>query len=434
MKRHLPAIILLGAFVATLAVWLPTSAPFVLSGDPAKVMIAFGRLAGLLLQLALLAQLILIGRVAWIERLFGHDKMNRVHRVLGYSLASLLVLHPLLLSLGYASFARVGPLTQFLNFLTQWEDVALAAVGAAILTAVVLIAVPPVRRRLPYEWWYASHLFVYVALISVFAHQLNGADVSTGRGTHIWVALNLAVALLYASYRFGRPIYRYWRHRFRVERVVEEAPNVHSVYIAGRDMASFRFEPGQFANWYFFQKDFIFSHPFSFSAAPDGERLRITVKSVGNFTRKVRELRPGTPVVVDGPLGTFTAAAAETGKYLFIAGGIGITPIRSMLEGLSRNGGADATLIYGVRTVSDAALRFELERFAPRTHLVLSDEKREGYESGRVGAALVERLVPDFRDRDAYLCGPVPMMESMATQLVAAGVPRSRVHYEKFSY
>jgi NAD(P)H-flavin reductase len=164
---------------------------------------------------------------------------------------------------------------------------------------------------------------------------------------------------------------RFFKHQFYIDKVVQETPDVYSVYIKGKNIEQFTYEAGQFANYTFLQKGMYFTHPFSFSTAPNAEYIRISVRGVGDFTRRIPELRPGTKVVIDGPLGIFTERSSARDKYLFIAGGIGITPLRSLAEDLSKRG-KDITLLYGNRTADNIPLKAELEAMPIKISHILS--------------------------------------------------------------
>lgn len=434
MKKYFWPALFVANLAAIIGIWYWGTSGALLREGGASAVIAVGRLCGLVAEYFILTQLVLVGRLRVVEPLYGHDKLNDVHRFFGKCIAIVLLAHPTFLALGYSMLGDAPFLSQVWDFLMNWDGVLKAFTALFLIGAIVAVSLVIVRKRLRYETWYSVHLFTYLAIWLAFEHQTETADVSAGAALGYWLTLNYAVFGLLVLYRFARPIYLFWKHRFSIERVVAETPAVTSIYVSGRKMDRFAFEPGQFANWTFLSKGMWNTHPFSFSAAPNGESLRVSVKSVGDFTARVRALKPGTKVVVDGPLGAFTAKKAETGKYLFIAGGIGITPIRSMIERLAREG-KDLVLLYGNRTVADIALRSELERMAPEkvTH-VLSDEVRDGYESGRIDEEMIRRLVPDFDSRDAYVCGPPPMMDGVTAALMSLGVPKRRIHFERFSY
>ncbi len=424
-------------FAANLAVilyfWWSGSSRFI-TGDLAQQAIAFGRLTGLLAAFSVLIQLLLIGRTVWIERLFGLDKLARIHHWIGFALAAVIVAHPLLLAVGYASRNGKTVLDQFISF-QSWEDVTRASVALWLFIAVIATSAVIVWRKLKYETWYFIHLIAYLAILLAFGHQLEvGRDLQDRAFAAYWVALHLFVLLNLAYFRFGRPLLNHFRHGFRVERVTAETPDVVSVHLSGRALDRFRFEAGQFAIWRFLAKGYWSeAHPFSFSSSPDGKTLRFTAKCSGDYTKRLKDLKPGTPALLDGPHGIFTHSSAVTGKRLYIAGGIGITPIRAML---GEKPDMDSVLIYGCRTESDIALRGELEGLASRglkLHCVLGDQPDWTGERGTIDQEKIQRLAPDFLLRDVYLCGPWPMMKTVITALDGLGFPRRQLHYEKFS-
>jgi ferredoxin-NADP reductase len=219
----------------------------------------------------------------------------------------------------------------------------------------------------------------------------------------------------------------------RVAAVTLEAPGVVSLHITGRHLDRLNARAGQFFLWRFLSRDrWWASHPFSLSAIPDTHSLRITVKGVGDFTRRIGEIVPGTRVIAEGPFGVFTAAARRRDRVLFIAGGIGITPIRAMLEQMQ----GDLTLIYRVVYEEDLVFRAELERMARqrgiRLLFVVGDHAQP--EGKRLlSPDHLRRLVPDLTDRDVYLCGPPAMMHIVEQNLRRANVSRKHLHIERFA-
>jgi ferredoxin-NADP reductase len=142
-------------------------------------------------------------------------------------------------------------------------------------------------------------------------------------------------------------------------------------------------------------------------------------------------------VLIDGPYGVFTAQKIVKNKILFIAGGIGITPIRSLMESLLQSG-KEMVLVYGNRKEQDIVFGAELQNIVGNTHAkiinVLSDDQAFAGEKGIVDLERIKRLVPDAVDRDVFVCGPPPMMNGVVSALQKLGVPASRIHFEKFAF
>ena len=204
-------------------------------------------------------------------------------------------------------------------------------------------------------------------------------------------------------------------------------------------MAKFRVKAGQFMIFRFLAKGYWWeAHPFSMSKLPDGKGVRITVKAVGDFTSKLQDIKAGTKVIVDGPYGIFTDIFGISSKVLLIAGGIGITPIRSLMEEMLRKG-KDVTLFYANRSKNDIVFQNELEElrklFPARIIHVLSAEAEWNGEKGYIDEEKIRRFLPDISEREVYICGPVPMMESLVKILKNSfKLPISRIHFEKFSF
>jgi predicted ferric reductase len=195
-----------------------------LTGDLAGRLLAYGRLAGLLAAFGLLLQLVLVGRITWVERVFGLDRLTRLHHIVGFSLALFLLSHPVLVTAGHALQGGVSWSEQLLDFFRNWEDVLAAAIGLALLLAAVGFSIAIIRSRLPYEAWYATHLTIYIALALAFGHQLAvGYDFLANRAfAFYWYALYAFVFGNLLYYRVLRPLLMYRRHRFFVEELRAE--------------------------------------------------------------------------------------------------------------------------------------------------------------------------------------------------------------------
>ncbi len=432
--------------LAILGIWVTQSGHLLTDTRPGSAWISLGRLTGLLAQAALLVQILLIARIRFIEQYFGHDKMNKVHRDLGFWLLAFFVSHPVFLLLGYAARTEQGYAAQFLSFISDWHDVGNAVLGVLLMVIVALSSVKLFRARVRYETWYGIHFLTYIGIFMAFGHQTSSGDVSAGLPLTYWLLLNGAIGGLFLLYRWARPIYLSWKHQFRIEKLVQEAPGVTSIHITGNDMGSFHFEAGQYAHIRFYDKNprpwrerlaLMFPHPFSFSQAYNGTSLRFSIKGLGDFSQLIPTLSPGTRITIAGPLGRFTKRAAQTDKFLLIAGGIGITPIRALAEQLHAEK-KDVVMLYSARTKADLALVNEIKAFTSvKLICCCSDatpEEAPMIINGMLDAARLIALVPDLLDRDAYVCGPPPMMDGMITALKGHGVAKERIHFEKFAY
>lgn len=426
--------------VLVVSLWTLHSGALLMYGEYSQQFISLALLSGLLLQCALLIQVVLVARIDFIERYFGHDKMNKVHRTLGYCLLASIVIHPLFLYLGYAHEGG------YLHFVTAWPHYGYALVSIALIIVIGVSSLRVIRSRLPYEAWYCIHLLTYPAIALFSVHQMSNPVVSGGIAMVYWLLLNGSVASLFLLYRWVYPLYLSSKHQFVVERLVQEAPGVTSLYVSGKHLETFSYKPGQYLYIRFHDSvhrpwaqkfALIFPHPFSVSKAYDGKSIRFSIKSLGDFTQIVPTLTIGSAVTVTAPLGRFTQDVAVTDMFLLIAGGIGITPLRALAESLNTQN-KDTVLLYSARTKADLALVNELKAFEHvRLVCLVSDAAPSDAPlmlSGMLNTERLKELVPDLLDRDAYVCGPPAMMESIVLSLREHGVSSAQIHFEKFAY
>jgi predicted ferric reductase len=399
-----------------------------------------GRVTGLLGTYLALWQLLLMARLPWLEHSFGLERMTVLHRWNGYLVLGLLMGHGVFQTLGYLLGDGKSVAGQLADFITSYEGLLGAIVALGLFIGVVVMSVTIARRHLAYETWYFIHLYAYLAIALAFSHQVaTGVDFA-GNPLFVayWYALYVATIGSLIGFRVLEPLALYFRHRFRVQSIEKEARGVFSIYISGRDLGSLRLEAGQFAIWRFLDgKRWWQAHPFSLSAIPDGRRLRITIKNIGDFTSGVYALKPGTRVLVDGPFGKFTEGPAAP-KVLLIAGGIGITPIRPLAEEMAADG-FDVRVLYRAHGEGDLVFKKELDALAAQhgirvDYLLTQSGGRQSNRESWFSPSSMRRLVPDVADRDVYLCGPSGMMKMLQSSLEAVGVPAERIRMEVFRF
>lgn len=405
-------------------------------GTLANGILAVARICGLLAVYFVLLQFVLRGRAVWIEEVFGLNNLSTVHRLNGYLSLGFILAHVSLILTSYSLFANTNIITQLVVFITTYRDLFQSFIAAVLFVSIVFFSLYIVRRRLKYETWYYIHLASYLAVLLAWGHQLTfGGDFVQDAFVWYWYGLYIFVFGNLFIFRFLRQGYLFGKYRFAVSDVVREADGATSVYISGNNLSAFGIKPGQFMILRFLDaKRWWQAHPFSLSFVPKENKLRVTIKNVGDFTSEIPSLKKGTLVLLDGPLGTFTSSHAKHDKFLFIAGGVGITPIRSLIEELAPLK-KDIVLLYSNKT-TDIILKNELDTLAAKykfsIHYVITEDPTYKGEKGRIDSEKIKRLVPNFLTRDIYLCGPVPMMNALIRVLQENGVPHSALHYEKF--
>ncbi|WP_089255628.1 ferredoxin reductase family protein [Asanoa hainanensis] len=421
-----------GLVLAVLPWWLDTPAGSL--SDTGAVTLAAGRIVGLVAGYVMLVQVLLMSRLRLLDRLAGEELMTRWHRDIGGALIVAVLAHMALILVGYGALDGFNPLVEARVLITDVPDMLTAFLSAAILTAVGLFSIRAVRNAMPYELWRWLHMSTYLVLYLSFGHQFSLGNqlfkpglVRTG-----WLAAYVGVVVVLAYGRVIAPLFFNLRYGLRVADVVPEGPDTVSIYLTGRRLDRLKLLGGQWFRFRFMARGLWWqSHPFSVSAAKNGRWLRLTVKVVGAYTRELRELSSGARVWAIGPRGSFTAAQRTAHRSLLIAGGIGITPIRAMLEELPPG----ATLIYRASTPADVVLQREIDWLARARDVdvwyVIGSRKDPGPRQVMSPTGL-RRLVPDLAARDVWLCGPPGFVESAHKVVRRSGVPRKKIHLAAF--
>jgi len=394
------------------------------------VLTSIGRITGLLSAYLALMQVVLLARLPWLERLVGFDRLTVWHRWNGHATVDLVVAHVFFSVWGYADTDKfsIGKEISTMVWGGVYPGMIVATIGTAFLVAVAASSYVIVRRKLRYEWWYAVHLLAYAGIALGWFHQIPTGNelVLDTVAADYWRSLYVAALALIVGFRVLVPLANAVRYRMRVAEVVEEGPGVVSIRIAGRRLDRLRARPGQFFQWRFLDRWWT-AHPFSLSEPPDGSTFRITVKALGDDTARIAATPVGTRVVAEGPFGVFTEAAGRRHKRLLVAGGIGITPIRALVEHAG-----DDVVVYRAMRDDELVLCHELEALGVDVHYVVGDHNAPGGDRLLSPEHLLD-LVPDLNDRDVYVCGPPGMTDVAVANVRAAGVPRRHIHVERFA-
>jgi predicted ferric reductase len=428
------SVIGLGA-AAVIALWWHSNPSMTTTGG---LYTALGDVLGLLSGYGFVVLVALMARLPPLERGIGADRLARWHARGGRLVITLVTGHVLAITWGYAVTAHEKVTSETATLLTQYPDVLMATVAWFLLLGVAAFSVRAARRRLSYETWYYAHLYTYVAIALAFSHQFaDGSAFRANAAARVaWSAMYLTVALLVVWYRILTPLRNAARHRFTVQYVRAEGPGIVSVFITGRDFDRLRAEPGQFFRWRFLTRELWWqSHPYSLSAMPHPESMRITVKARGDHSGSLARLRPGTRVIAEGPYGAFTPALSNR-RVLLIAGGVGITPIRAMFAALPRQMSDGITLLYRASRPRDVVFSRELDAIAADRNAglcyLIGSRERLGYDP--LSPGYLQRIVPGLHRYEAYVCGPPGMTATAVDSLRAAGVPARRIHHESFDF
>jgi predicted ferric reductase len=433
-NRLLTVLLFFSGLATSLALWLFDTQAGAISDTP-TLMLAAGRVTGLVGGYLLFIQLLMMSRVSWLEDWVGARDLLRWHRWLGTSLVVAVIAHIVHITYGYALTAPTGVVGQAWTIVTTFPSMISAAVATAILVVISLISIRAARARLPYELWHLIHLTSYLVLLLGYGHQVaTGADLSGRFASVFWPALTALVISALVWGRIVEPVWLNTRHRFQVAEVVPEGANTFSIYIDGKNLDRLPAQAGQFMRWRFLTRNGWWqSHPFSLSAAPNSRWLRLTVTAVGGHTSRLATMRPGTPIWAEGPFGTFTAQRRTRRRALLIAGGSGIAPIRALLEDMP----TDTIVIYRASRPEELVFRGELEELAEQrdawVRYIVGSRNDPGPRRLFTPDGLLG-LVPDVSRRDIYLCGPPGLVEAAVGTLRGLKVPDSQLHLDPFEF
>jgi predicted ferric reductase len=398
---------------------------------------------GLLATSMLVCAVVLPSRLRTLTRTLGIEGVLGIHRFVGLAVILLVGLHAVLV-------VAANPANVALFDVLHAPNRARTALGATVALG-ALIALTMLRKRLRhrYEVW----RWVHVALAGT-ALVLSGL--------HIWLlhhvvrdaAMRALLAVLAVSV-LGVLAYRWlWlptlgaRREYVVREVRPETSTVSTLVLeprrrgARRGRRTLEFAPGQFA-WLRLSPSLrAQEHPFTIaSSAHLGLWTEFTIRHSGDFTRELRLLRPGNSVWVDGPHGAFTLDLRRTTGLVMIAGGVGITPMMSMLRTLAhRRDQRPHRLLIIARTVEDLLFRAEIKKLQQRLDLTVVELLRQpppswSGASGTVDEDLLMALLPGkFRRNqlDYYLCGSPALVTDVLTVLDGMDIPQPRIHTEQF--
>jgi predicted ferric reductase len=397
----------------------------------------YGRITGLLAGYLLAMVIISMARVPMLERRLGSDRTARIHAQFGRYSLILIICHVVLISLGYAAHEGTTGINQLISVITGFPEMVNALIGTCLLLSVGFVSAAAIRSRMRYEVWHGLHLLTYVGAYLAFWHQVViGTEFENNPvAATLWHGLYLTAAVLVLWFRVLTPIRLNLRHRFRVVGVVRESADIVSVMINGRCLDRLNAQAGQFFRWRFLAEGLWYTaNPYSLSAVPHDNLMRITVRTVGTHSRKLNTLRKGTRVWAEGPYGALTAGRRGRKKVLLLAGGVGITPLRALFEALPAAPG-DLSLIYRAHGVDELTLWGELKDIALRRGAnIWYVVNQEDGSRRTITAKVLRARLPDLDQHDVYVCGPPGLAREWHAMLRGAGIPGRRIHHETFEF
>lgn len=402
-----------------------------------------GQITGLIGTDLLLIQLILASRMPWIDRSIGHDRAMEVHQKLGKPVLILLTVHAITLTIGYGLDEKLSFIPEVFSMIQSVPDMLTAILALILLVFIVGTSLVIVRRKIDYDLWFIIHLTAYIAVIAAIPHQFSaGAMFAEGTiARWYWIFLYGVSGVSIVVFRLLKPIYSSARHSLVVSGIKRESENVITLTITGKNVHLLNAKGGQFFMWRFLEKGLWWhSHPFSLSASPTSDSLRITIRALGNGSEKIQNIKIGTRVAIEGPYGIFTEDARTSSELVFVAAGIGITPIRALLEEARFQKGK-ATIIIRKREGEDYLIN-EVAELAHRRGArlyILSGPRSQDSEQWipddpQLTGMRISDLAPNIANSDLYVCGPAHWSRLVVKDAQQAGVSRHQIHWERFNW
>jgi predicted ferric reductase len=380
----------------------------------------------------------LTARFRYVTEPWGEDVIYHFHRQISLIAVGLVVAHALII------FATQPELLAPLNVIQAPWSARLAVLSIVAVIALVVTALWRVRLKISYEAWHLTHIaLAVVAITAGILHMLGSGFYLVVPGKRaLWIGLTIFWIGLLLYVRIVKPLFML-RRPYRVSEVRKERGDTSTLVMHPDGHPGFRFSPGQFGWLTLWGSPFkITGHPFSFSSSAevaDG-RVEMSIRNLGDFTSAIDKVPVGQRVYLDGPYGAFTIGNPAD-MHVLIAGGVGVTPMMSMIRTLADQGDKrPVILLYGSRDWESITFREELEALKARLNLTVVhvlENPSAGWtgDQGFISADVFKRhLPPPYADHEYFICGPDVMMDAIEKALGEMNVPLSKYHSERYSF
>lgn len=385
-------------------------------------------------------QFVVTARIKTTHKPFGTDIIYHFHRQIGIAAFFLVFVHPLLLFILDIRYLR------FLNILSAPWRSKMGVVSVLILVGIVWIAEFRKKFNMPYYFWKLLHgilatLMVPMALYHIFT---GGNYINMPWKQSVWIGYSILFTVMVIYTRIIYPL-NLINKPYQVKEVKPESGSVWTLVMKAINHNGFHFQPGQFAWITAWKTPFSDSeHPFTISSsAEDKNSIQMSIKNLGSFTSKIQSLKPGDKVYIDGPYGYFSIDRfPEVERLVMIPGGIGVTPIMSILRTMAdRNDHRPIMLFYCNQEWETLTFREEireLENILNLTVIYTLERPPQNWlgEKGFLNSSILNKYLSDDWKNDKtaiFLCGPAPMMSAVEKALIDCNFNEKQIHSEKFA-
>jgi predicted ferric reductase len=421
-------IVLLLSFLPVV-IWMTQSDAMLRFGDTTSVFLSLGQLSSLIGMAMFSISLILSLRIAWLEEFFdGMNVVYQAHHSLGGISFILLLLHPLFLLMPYSG----GAWDAAASFLLPGSDWSINIGIAALLSMMTLLYIT-YYLDLQYQLWRYTHKFLGAAFFLGVLHSFFvSSDILRYPPLWWYMLIICFFGWMAFTYRTLLGLLLVPKYRYRIDRVIHDSGRVVELVLRPYNPnRRLRYIPGQFVFMSMSGKGIVDTdpHPFSISSPPQSDTVRLSIKALGDYSTWIANIAEGSDVQLEGPYGRFSYVFNPNSSYIWIGGGIGITPFVSMAYTLT--GGTSVDIYYCAGDPTESAHLSELQTLSqvtPNLRIIPWYSKQQGRLTGQKVVETSNAL----QGKDIFICGPAPMMHALKSQLKQCGVPSGRIHTEEF--
>lgn len=382
-------------------------------------------------------QFVLTARFRKLCAPFGTDIIYYFHRWAAVGATLLIAAHYVILRFGFKESLGSAHV-----FKAPWH-MTTGRVALLLFATIIVTSLFRKKLRIEYDRWRILHGALSAAAIVLAVLHIRGVGFYTAAPARagFWTAYSVIWLVVLLYLRLGKPLLLL-RNPYRITNLQQEGSDSWTVTVKPSKAPVTRFAPGQFAWLTIGSSPFAGKeHPFSFSGSAElQDELQFTIKELGDFTRTVKKFKRGDVAYVDGPHGIFTPDRIPNALgFVFIAGGVGIAPIMSILRTLADRGDEHPmALIYGNSSWDRVLFREDLERLKKKLNLRIVhvlQSPPEGWDgpTGIVSPDLIKRtLGREELSFEYFVCGPVGMLSSVQRCLKSLGVPSRHIRSEHF--
>ena len=401
-----------------------------------KAALRGGKILGLITGCLIVFQVILIARIKVLDRIFALNNLMSFHRISGILILSLAAIHPVLI----LASEKMWFIPVKMRYWPEFAGVFLAL----LIFGLVIVALFRKNFRVPFHWWRRLHQWgAYAVLLMLFIHVLFVSDTFSQdlpqTGVLLLAGICAALFLWVGLKRLG-----IGRYRFAVISVLPAGKDAWCIRLKPNSGTDFKYAPGQFG-FFSFKSEKVSSeeHPFTLSSSPkQSDHIEIIVRESGDWTSRIMKLHPGDGCRVEGPFGLFTNLAHEgENDLVMVAGGIGITPILSMLRyrmeiGNPSENDVKITLIWSNKTRDHLIFSQDFDDMATRLKqfkIIHVFTRVPGAKNQRIDQSGLKQLLANpTPNAHIYICGPPLMMKDMINAFKKQGIGSSHLHVEQF--